>query len=129
MAIANLTNNPSQVDTGNDSIVIVRNLDAVRGGRTLDVTGYTPAVIPAGHLVIVETATGQYKPMPLTAGGDAYAALPAGHTFAGVTINSVETVKPFTGILTQGTVNPEAAPFAIPAEAVTALSNIQFRAD
>lgn len=45
MAVANLVNESTTIDTNNDSIVIVRNLDAVRGGRTLDVTGYGPAVV------------------------------------------------------------------------------------
>jgi hypothetical protein len=53
------------IETGNDSIVIVENLEALRGGRALDVTGFTPEVIQAGHLIIRETATRKYKPMPV----------------------------------------------------------------
>jgi hypothetical protein len=132
MPTANL-NNPTTatIDTGMESIVIVRNLDAVRGGRTLDVTGFTPTVIQAGHLII-KSATGVYKPMPVTmAGGVAtgYAALPASHTYEGVLIAGVLTAKPFAGILTQGTVNPLASPFPPTAGAIAALINIQFRAD
>jgi len=132
MAIANLINEPNQVDTGNDSIVIVRNLDAVRGGFTLDVTGFAPDVINAGHLIIVETTTGEYKPMPVS--GAAYAALPAGHTYAGVLINTVLKTRPFVGIMTNGTVNDVASPFPVSAAVKTAIwategLSITFRAD
>lgn len=65
MATVNLVNDPESVVTGNDNIVIVKVIDTIRGGRSLDVTGYTPSVIPAGHVIIRETATDEYKPMPV----------------------------------------------------------------
>src|SRR5690606_31929219 len=40
-----------------------------RGGRTLDVTGFSPNLIKGGHVIIKETATGEYKPMPVTGSG------------------------------------------------------------
>lgn len=129
MATANLTEVGEGYNRGNDSIVIVRHLDSYRGGRTLDVTGYAPDVIKAGHLVIKETATGQLKPMPVNAGNTAYAALPADHTYEGVCMHTVLTKRPLASILTNGTVNPVASPFTPPAGAVAALINIQFRAD
>ena len=66
MAIANLSNTSATYDDGLDSIVIVDNLQSIRGGRTLDVTGYTPTLIRAGHVIIQATATKQFKPMPVT---------------------------------------------------------------
>jgi hypothetical protein len=63
---ANLNNVGDNFDTSNDSIVIVSNLETIPGGKTLDTTGFSPAVIPAGHLVIEETATGVLKPMPVS---------------------------------------------------------------
>ncbi|MDR1416324.1 MAG: hypothetical protein LBJ57_02740 [Prevotellaceae bacterium] len=66
MAVANLTNEPQEVITGNDNIVIVDNLLTVRGGRTLDTAGFAPEVIKAGHVIIKETAAKEYKPMPVT---------------------------------------------------------------
>jgi len=66
MAIGNLSNTSATYDDGLDSIAIVDNLQSIRGGRTLDVTGFTPAVIRSGHVIIQATATGQYKPMPVT---------------------------------------------------------------
>jgi len=67
MAYVNLGNtDSSSIDTSNDGIVIVNNDRSIRGGRSLDVYDYTPAIIPAGHPIIKETATGDYKPMPAT---------------------------------------------------------------
>lgn len=132
MAYANLANEGVQIDTGNDSIVIVNNLETIPGGRTLDVTGFTPEVIKAGHMVIEETATGELKPMPVNAGGTAYSTLPADHTYKGVVIASVLTKKPFVGVLVRGTVNPSAAPFpmtTILSAVKTALPLIRFVAD
>jgi hypothetical protein len=136
MAVANLTNEPREVITGNDNIVIVKNFDSVSGGRTLDVTGFTPEVIKAGHVIIKETATKEYKPMPVDLTTDpnnpAYAALPAGHEYAGILIASILTKRPFAGIMIHGRVNPAAAPYpmtGILAAVKTALHSIDFRED
>ncbi len=64
MANVNLINGGSSLETDKESIVIVENFESIRGGRSLDVTGFTPEVIPAGHVIIKETATDEYKPMP-----------------------------------------------------------------
>jgi len=66
MAIVNLSNTTTTYDDGLDSIVIVDNFQSIRGGRSLDVTGFTPTLIRAGHVIIQSTATKQYKPMPVT---------------------------------------------------------------
>ncbi|MEO6610740.1 MAG: hypothetical protein ABIT05_01365 [Chitinophagaceae bacterium] len=66
MGQTNLANEQSTVDTSNDSIVIVDNLQSIRGGRSLVTTGFVPSVIPGGHVIIKETATGELKPMPAT---------------------------------------------------------------
>lgn len=126
---ADLNEDGNIIDTGNDSIVIVRHLDSIRGGRTLNVTGFAPKVINAGHLIIKETSTGDFKPMPIASGGTAYDTLPSGHTYVGVLIASILTKRPFASILTNGTVNDVASPFTPPAGAITALTQIQFRAD
>jgi len=65
-ATPNLNNTPENIIQGNDSIVIVDNLQSIRGGRSLNVTGFDPKVIQAGHMIIMETATKDYKPMPAT---------------------------------------------------------------
>lgn len=115
---ANLATQGAGYDTGNDTIVIVKVLEAIPGGKTLDVTGFSPDVIPAGHLIIEETSTGVLKPMPIS--GAAYAALPASHTYKGVLISTILKAKPFAGILVRGTVN-QAASFYTIASVLTAV--------
>ena len=132
MAVADLTNNDKQkTSTGKETVVIRDKFEEIRGGRTLDVTGYPLDVITAGH-VIIKTATDEYKPFPLIADGTAYATLPANHEIVGILISTIRKDKPFAGILIRGSVNPNAAPFpmtAILAAVKTALPLITFLAD
>ena len=132
MAVTNLMNGRTEVITGNDNVVIVDNFQSIRGGRSLDVTGYTKDMIHAGHVIIMETVTKEYKPMPLNAAGTDYDALPAGHEYAGILIASILTKRAFAGIMVRGTVNHAAAPFpmgAILADVRAALPLIDFRED
>lgn len=132
MAVANLNNDPVSLSVGNDSIVIRDNFEGIRGGRTLDVTGFVPEVIKAGHVIIKETATGEFKPMPLAAGEAAYDVLPVSHTYAGILVGTVLTARPFAGIMVRGSVNPVAAPFpmtTIQSAVSAALPLITFLAD
>lgn len=128
---ANLNGSINQVDTGNDSIVIVANIETIPGGKTLDTTGFTPEVIKAGHLVIVEDATGIHKPMPIS--GTDYAAKPANHSYVGVVVLSVLTTKPLVSVMVRGTMNDQAfingGGYATPAGAKTALTLIRFAKD
>lgn len=64
MATVNLNNDPKQIITGNDNIVITQVITTVRGGRSLDVTGFIPTVINAGHIIIKDN-NDEYKPMPV----------------------------------------------------------------
>ncbi|MDR1348321.1 MAG: hypothetical protein LBJ63_07870 [Prevotellaceae bacterium] len=66
MTVADLVNKKEEIIIGNDNIVIVDVFQSIRGGRTLDVTGFEPEVIKAGHVIIKETATGNHKPMPVS---------------------------------------------------------------
>lgn len=142
MAIISLNDpNTSPVGDGLDNVVIVDNFKSKRGGVSLDVTGFPKAWIRAGHVIIKETDTGELKPMPLNVAGDAYAALPAGHTYYGILIATVPTAKPFAGIMAAGTVNPlvinPAAGYYDIAPILTAVqtafraidNNIQFKGD
>lgn len=133
MAFAELNHDRDNFSTDKDSIVIVDNLQSIRGGRTLDVTGFAPKVIHAGH-VIIKGADGEYRPMPLNGGATAYGALPAGAAYVGISINSVRKNKAMVGILVRGTVNPVAAPYGLSAASIlpavkAALPLIDFRAD
>lgn len=69
MAYANLNNEKVEVNTELDSIVIVDVLQTIRGGRTLDVSGFALPVIQAGHPIIKETSTGELKPLPVSGSG------------------------------------------------------------
>lgn len=103
MTKANLNNEREQIIFGDDSIVIQKYISGIKGGRTLDVTGFSEKVIKAGHIIIRKDSDGTYKPMPVT--NDAYAALPEGHSYAGVLYRSIRTAKPFASIMTWGEVN------------------------
>jgi hypothetical protein len=135
MAVADLKNESQEIITGNDNIVIVDIFQSVRGGRTLDVNGFTPEVIQAGHVVIRETATKEYKPMPVDLtdpNNPTYATLPGGHEYAGILIASILTKRAFAGIMVRGTVNPAASPYpmtSILSAVKTALPLIDFRED
>lgn len=130
MAVTSLNNEQKQILNGNGGICVRDSFEEIRGGRSLDVTGFTPTVIQEGHVIIHETATGEYKPMPVS--GSAYAALPGGHTYAGILRNTIETAKPLAGIVIRGSVNPAAAPYdmtSILAAVKTALPLITFLED
>lgn len=132
MATVNLVNESDSIITGDDNIVIVNVIESKRGGASLDVTGFVPTVIKAGHVIIEETSSGELKPMPLASGEAAYAALPVGHTYHGILIASIPANRPMAGIMYRGTVNPVAAPYdfaTIQAAVKTALPLIDFRAD
>jgi hypothetical protein len=124
-----LTPNKQQVVFGDDSIVIQKYISGVKGGRTLDVTGFPEKVIKAGH-VIIKKQNGNYAPMPVN--GEAYAALPEGAAYAGVLYRSILAAKPAASIMTWGEVNAEAVPYpmtAILAAFKTACPHIDFIKD
>lgn len=120
---ANLRNEPTGVITGNDNIAIVNHFDGIRGGRTLDVTGYPEKVLHAGHVIIKEVKNDveTYKPMPLNENGTEYkeneitAIEESGSTksYTGFLIASIPVDRPFAAIMTSGTINPKAVPFSI----------------
>lgn len=123
----------NSVDVSKDSIVIRLNTFTLEGGRVLDVTGFAPDTIQAGHIVIRENATGVYKPNPIS--GAAFSALPSDHSYAGIVVASVDKVTQGggVGVMTQGAVNTKAMPYTMtaPIEAAlkTALNQIYFTYD
>ena len=129
MAVTNLANDPVMVDTTLDSITIRKDIAGIIGGASLDVTGFAPTVIKSGHVVIKETATGVFKPMPVNAAGNAYEALPAGHTIEGVVRASTSTSKPMVGILYHGEVNEATSPYPVTTAIKAALPDIKYAKD
>lgn len=112
MATQNLMKQGGQVDTSKDNVVIDKNLETLRGGRTLDVTGFADATIQAGHVIILEA--GEFKPQPVDGTKDTLA--------VGILTVSVETAKPEAAIMIRGTVNEGALKYPINAATKTALS-------
>lgn len=99
-----------EVLSGPDSIVIRSYVDGIKGGKVLDMTGFEPEVLKTGH-VVIKSNTGVYKPMPLS--GDAYASLPANHSYVGICVTTTEWKKEgsLVGIMTIGEFNDAAAPY------------------
>lgn len=96
----------NQIVFGDDSVVIQKYISGIKGGRTLDVTGFPDTVIKAGH-AIIKLANGNYAPMPVQ--GASYAiSLPDGAKFVGVLYRSIPTAKPAASIMTAGEVNSAA---------------------
>ena len=107
MAYVDLNNEDQTVLTGNDNIVIQMVEDTKRGGASLNVTDFPLPYIPAGHVVIKETSSGEYKPMPCTAAALAAVAtlgsVVAGTTYTNGTYENV-TLKGGTGSGAKATV-------------------------
>lgn len=106
-----LTNAIEQFGLGLDPVVIRHYVAGIKGGKVLDVTGYTEKYIKAGHIIICDTNTETYKPMPVAEG--AYASLPENCKYVGVAVSSVATDEPFVAIMHTGEVNDVASPYAI----------------
>ncbi|RZK65056.1 MAG: hypothetical protein EOO92_26795, partial [Pedobacter sp.] len=121
------------IDSSMDSIVIIKDIFSIPGGKSLDTAGYTLDVLKAGHVIIKETATGNYKPMPLTTGNTVYDALPSGHTYVGILNATILTKRPFAGVMIEGYVNENASPFSVAsiksAFLTATLNEIKFRGD
>lgn len=96
MAVANLNGVRSTFGMGKSSVVLVDNFQSIRGGRTLDVSGYNASgALYPGHVIIKETSTGTHKPMPAN-GINAIATLAAPTAGSGYT-NGTYTDIPLSG--------------------------------
>lgn len=129
-AVADLNKEGINIDDGKDSIVIRQCIACIIGGRTLDMTGFDGTFIRAGHVVIRDTQTDTYKPMPVS--GDKYSSLPGNHEYVGVVVCSKPASRPFVSIMYNGEVNDKAVPYPVETikEAMkTALPNLVFMHD
>lgn len=116
---ANLNDSSTTFDDGKDSVVIVNCQYTIRGGVTLDTTNFLQSVIRAGHVIIKETATGKYKPMPLTGYTSGIA------TLGSVTGGSGYTNGTYTGIpLTGGTGTGATGTVIVASGAVTGVTMV-----
>lgn len=110
-AVANLSNANELYGSGMDAVVIRNYVGGIVGGRTLDVTGFSDNVIKAGHIIIRDTQTDTYKPMPVS--GGSYSTLPSNHEYVGVLVSSILKSQPLAGIMYDGEVNDLASPYSI----------------
>lgn len=129
MAYTELSNGSISVDTSLDSVTIRQYIGGVTGGASLDMTEFIDPVIKAGHIVIKETATGVYKPMPVKSDKTAYNALPSGHAYAGVVRASKLATEAMVGVMDNGRVNEATSPYPVTDEMKTALKQLIFEKD
>lgn len=96
MSTTNLMNSEVSLADGLDGIIIPNNYTSKRGGTSLNVTGYPLPNIRAGHVIIKETSTGDFKPMPIavTGGAQSIGVITGG---SGYTNNGTYTAVPLTG--------------------------------
>lgn len=124
MPTATLNKEQILLDDGKDSVVIIKVLTDLPGGRTLDVTGVTDSVIKAGHILVSDNTTGAISPLGVSSG--AYVTVPEGKTLVGVLECSVLTSDPRAAIVTAGQVNAAASPYPVTAAIKTGLPRIEF---
>ena len=118
-----------EFDETKSAVVILTVLDTLQGGTTLDVTGFGPKFIEAGH-VIIQDASGINKPLGVS--GGKFVALGGDDKFLGICLTTQPTSESFVGVLLQGAVNYKAMPYDITdieSAMRTALNNINFRSD
>lgn len=126
MPTANLNRKQVEVNDGLDSIVIVKDLGDIPGGRSLDVSGVASDVeyLRSGHILVKNDTDNSVSPLGVSEG--AYVALPSGHSYLGVLKASIPVKDARAAILTVGQVNAAASPYPVTAEIKAGLPNIQF---
>lgn len=127
MATATLSNTPTLIDDGKDSVIIIRDLGDVPGGAALDVTNFSAVdVIQAGHVIVKDDATGVLEPLQIDSDTGTYVVDTTGKTYVGVLKKTILSAKPMAAVLTIGQVNKTASPYAVTAAIIAALPRIEF---
>lgn len=117
---------------GNDPIVIRKYIAGIKGGKVLNVSNFKGEYIRAGHVIIRDTESDTYKPMPLNSAGNAYDSLPGSHEYVGVCGATKSVKEPFVSIMHTGVVNDAASPYpldTIKAALKTAVPTLVFEHD
>lgn len=79
-----------------------------RAGVSLDFSDFKGTYVQRGHIVIhKEGEVDSHKPMPVTADGGEYEALPAGYSYYGFCINGHKKNKVANGVGVRGNRNPK----------------------
>lgn len=98
-------------DTGKESVIIRNYVNGIMGGVILDMTGFSGEFIKCGHIIIRDTESGEYKPMPVS--DNAYAALPDKCEYVGVCMTTAPVDTPHVGVMTAGEANDKAVPYSV----------------
>lgn len=118
-------------DETKEDVVILKVLDTIQGGVTLDVTGMPENdLIQKGHVLIKNNTSGVVSPLGYASGK--FLAVPASSSYYGICLTNTNQANPFVGVLIQGAVNYKAMPYdteTILSAMKTALININFRSD
>lgn len=106
-------------DSGKESVIIRNYVNGIMGGVVLDLTGFSGEFIQCGHIIIRDTTSGEYKPMPVK--GGAYDQMPESHEYVGICMTTVPADTPHVGVMTAGEANDKAVPYPVDDEIKTAL--------
>ena len=123
MAVANLNGEVLEINSNNDSIIIVKDNGDVAGGRTLDLSAWDENTVAGGH-VIIKTSAGEYAPLGVSEGS--YVSIPTGASVIGILKVTVTKANPQAAILVAGVVNEAALPYALTATIKSKMTAIAF---
>lgn len=99
-------------DSGKESVIIRNYVNGIMGGVVLDMTGFSGGeFIQCGHIIIRDTKSGEYKPMPVK--GRDYGSLPKNHEYVGVCMTTAPADTPHVGVMTAGEANDKAVPYPV----------------
>lgn len=126
MAKVDLKNEGIEITTGNDAIVIIKDLGDIPGGDVIDFSllPTSAEVAKAGHILIQNDITKEVAALGVA--GEDYTAIPEGYSYCGVLKTSITRRNPQGAILTIGQINAAASPYPVTAEIKAALTLIQF---
>ena len=114
MAFVDLTRSKTNLTNGKDQIVIRKALSFIDGGRSLDVTGVTEEGLYAGHIIVKDDTTEEYKPLKVE--GDNFSTPLEDEKIVGVLGSSIFTKTAFASILTAGVLGEKAMPYKLTAD-------------
>lgn len=125
---ANLSTGTMSGDNGNDSIVIIKDLISLPGGKTLSTAKVIDGVevIRAGHIIMQNTTTKDYEPLEIDETTETYVTDTTGLVYAGVLKASVLVSLPMASIMINGAVNEVASPYELTTAIKEGLPLIQF---
>lgn len=98
-------------DSGKESVIIRNYVNGIMGGVVLNLTGFSGEFIQCGHIIIRDTMSGEYKPMPVKDGH--YDTLSNSYEYVGICMTTVPADTPHVGVMTAGEANDKAVPYPV----------------